>query len=131
MPRATPPSVYQMAMFARAAAAIDRQARRTPRAFHLARARRHALVRAQRMTQARAIATHTIEQWLALVAEFGGRCVRCGLDGVTKDHITPIFMGGSDGLDNLQPLCSPCNSGKGAETTNWVAIRRAEGFSQP
>lgn len=74
-----------------------------------------------RLEQARAIATHTIEQWLALVEEFGGRCVRCGAYGrVTKDHITPISVGGSDGIDNIQPLCPPCNSLKGTD--------RAEGF---
>src|SRR6185295_7326927 len=34
--------------------------------------------RSQRMTAARAIATHSELQWETLVSEFNGRCVRCG-----------------------------------------------------
>lgn len=91
----------------------------------------HVIVRAARLKAARAKATHSIEQWIALIAEFGQRCVRCATPGkVTKDHIVPLFLGGSDGIDNLQPLCLMCNSTKGAETYNWVAHRRAHGFEQ-
>ena len=31
---------------------------------------------------------------------------------ITIDHIMPKSRGGSNDLDNLQPMCSPCNSRK-------------------
>lgn len=86
--------------------------------------------RRARMVSARAKGTHTREQWQALCAEFDYRCVRCGLEGyhLDRDHIIPVYQGGSDGINNLQPLCAWCNSGKGPESTNWVTHRRAHGF---
>ena len=83
-------------------------------------------IRKHRLRVAREKATHTKEEWLALIAEFGGRCVRCcGPFVVVKDHIIPLYQGGSDGIENLQPLCINCNSGKGSENFNWVLHRRA------
>lgn len=76
--------------------------------------------RSERLTAARMIATHTKEEWLEMAAHFGG-CVRCGADEggegveIVKDHITPIYQGGSDGIANLQPLCRTCNCAKGRE----------------
>lgn len=76
--------------------------------------------RSERLSQARKISTHTADEWAAMVDVFGG-CVKCGVKNedvhggaVCKDHIAPIVHGGSDGLDNLQPLCRECNSKKAA-----------------
>ena len=45
----------------------------------------------------------------------GYRCVHCGYDAdLTADHIEPEVKGGRTGIDNLQTLCRPCNSKKGA-----------------
>lgn len=87
-------------------------------------------IRSQRLAHARAIGTHTAEEWGALLNEFGQRCVRCGIDGapLDKDHIVPIYQGGSDAISNIQPCCPWCNYSKGADSTNWVEIRRSEGF---
>jgi|ERR1039457_427658 hypothetical protein len=91
------------------------------------------LVRTARMKSAREKGTHTKKQWIALLEEFDYRCLRCGcypIGGPTKDHITPISMGGSDSIDNLQPLCRQCNfSGGGlSHSFNWIEWRRANGF---
>lgn len=68
--------------------------------------------RAWRLMRARAMGTHTDEEWKAL-KEKTGCCVSCGSEGaLTKDHIIPISRGGCDCLQNLQPLCQPCNSKK-------------------
>lgn len=43
------------------------------------------------------------------------RCRHCGgCQDLTVDHITPEVAGGTLDLDNLQTLCRPCNSRKGA-----------------
>ena len=45
-----------------------------------------------------------------------GRCAMCGDTDVTleEDHIIPVSRGGCDCIQNIQPLCHPCNSKKGA-----------------
>jgi 5-methylcytosine-specific restriction endonuclease McrA len=43
-----------------------------------------------------------------------GCCQMCGTEErLSVDHIVPRTLGGSDSLDNLQVLCSSCNSAKG------------------
>jgi uncharacterized protein YdaU (DUF1376 family) len=81
----------------------------------------HHAKRSERLTNARRLASHTKEEWNALVEICEYRCVRCNTEpeaGVCKDHIKPIYQGGSDGVENLQPLCKSCNSAKGSDTTD-------------
>lgn len=48
-------------------------------------------------------------------ARDGYRCLHCGTDEwLSLDHIYPYSLGGSDDPENLQTLCRPCNSRKGA-----------------
>ena len=43
------------------------------------------------------------------------RCLHCGAqDDLSVDHIVPESKGGLLSLSNLQTLCRPCNSRKGA-----------------
>lgn len=96
------------------------------------RSRLNARIRAIRLGAARAKGMHTEAIWLSFIAAFGCRCVMCGiqmeLHEVQKDHIVPIYQGGSDGIENLQPLCGPCNAAKGPDQTNWAAYRIERGF---
>lgn len=57
----------------------------------------------------------TWADWRArLVGEFGGLCVACGAtEHVELDHVVPLSAGGTNYLDNTQPLCCSCNSAKG------------------
>jgi len=63
------------------------------------------------------LGTHTKEEWLKLAAKYDFRCCKCGgevIGGIpTKDHIMPIRLGGSDSIENIQPLCRQCNLTKG------------------
>ena len=84
--------------------------------------------RRERMEFSRSLGTHTKEEWLALKMEFAGKCVRCGTGDlpVEKDHIIPIYQGGSDSIENIQPICSLCNVSKGPETFDWKTLRREQ-----
>jgi hypothetical protein len=45
----------------------------------------------------------------------GYTCLHCGgTDKLSLDHILPYSHGGADTVENLQTLCTPCNSRKGA-----------------
>lgn len=92
------------------------------------------LKRSERLANGRKLGTHTPEEWSALVAALGGGCLSCGArQDLCKDHVHPLYLGGSDGIDNLQPLCRSCNSkkcGPGNETdfrpADWMERLRNE-----
>jgi 5-methylcytosine-specific restriction endonuclease McrA len=78
--------------------------------------------RRQRLEAARAKGTHTALEWEVLRGIFGGKCVRCCTTEyrLEKDHIKPLHRGeGCDSIENIQPLCAPCNAGKGRESFDW------------
>lgn len=57
----------------------------------------------------------TVEDWLALCELHGNRCAHCGEEKpLTVDHIMPRTAGGTDALENIQPLCRQCNEKKNA-----------------
>lgn len=70
--------------------------------------------RQNRMNEARQQGTHSDLEWGLLVEFCGGKCLGCGNPKYGKDHIKPIHAGGSDGIENIQPLCKTCNSKKGS-----------------
>jgi uncharacterized protein YdaU (DUF1376 family) len=79
--------------------------------------------RSARLARAREKGRHTPAEWDAMVEVFGGACVACGADDAKpcRDHITPIYRGGSDAIENIQPLCLACNSKKGPDATDYRA----------
>ncbi len=88
-------------------------------------------VRYWRMVAARMRGDHSHEEWIALLQEFEHRCVCCG--GLcdpepTKDHIIAVSMGGSDSIENIQPLCRECNTTKGGGGADWKQHRRGNGW---
>jgi 5-methylcytosine-specific restriction endonuclease McrA len=87
--------------------------------------RRNKATRSERMVQARAKGNHTEEEWQEL-RDFFGTCVKCrgksGLKDVDRDHIIPVYQGGSHGLENIQPLCAKCNSSKGPDSTDYRVL---------
>ena len=75
-------------------------------------------LRSERMRLANLKGTHTKKEWQEL-RDFFNVCVRCngesGYSSLGKDHIIPIYQGGSNSIKNLQPLCPFCNASKGPE----------------
>jgi 5-methylcytosine-specific restriction endonuclease McrA len=60
--------------------------------------------------------SHTDEQWEAVKSQYNHTCLKCGKPEpeikLTRDHVVPIIKGGTDYIDNIQPLCGVCNSSK-------------------
>jgi hypothetical protein len=63
----------------------------------------------------------TQEQFRDLVKSYKGRCLRCGATDkqIVPDHVVPLSRGGSDSIDNIQPLCRGCNSWKHSKTVDF------------
>lgn len=64
--------------------------------------------------------TFTEEEWQELCNALGNKCQCCGAEGkLTVDHIVPLSMGGSNSIDNLQPLCKSCNCRKHTRVVDY------------
>ena len=63
------------------------------------------------------LGTHTYGEWELLKKQYNYTCPCCGLSEpfnqkskyLTEDHIIPLSKGGSDLIENIQPLCLSCN----------------------
>jgi 5-methylcytosine-specific restriction endonuclease McrA len=73
-------------------------------------------VNRRRARKAQAPGSHTETEWEALKAEYGYTCLCCGRREpeikLARDHIISLSEGGSNDIDNIQPLCKSCNSKK-------------------
>jgi hypothetical protein len=60
--------------------------------------------------------SHTDAEWEALKVKYAYTCLRCGQQEpaitLTRDHVKPLILGGTDYIENIQPLCHGCNSAK-------------------
>ena len=53
-------------------------------------------------------------------ARDGNACLKCGaLESLSLDHIQPLGSGGDNSTNNLQTLCTSCNSSKGNTTKDY------------
>ncbi|MCR4305479.1 MAG: HNH endonuclease [Candidatus Daviesbacteria bacterium] len=60
--------------------------------------------------------SHTFGEWETLKAQYNWTCPCCHKSEpeikLTQDHIVPLSKGGSNNIENIQPLCNSCNSKK-------------------
>lgn len=72
--------------------------------------------------------THTLGEWEHLKALYQWTCPRCWRKEpkikLTEDHIVPLIKGGSNEIENIQPLCLLCNSKK---ATKIIKFRNVYG----
>jgi 5-methylcytosine-specific restriction endonuclease McrA len=60
------------------------------------------------------------EEWTELKKRCGGVCISCHrVRPLTIDHIKPLSKGGTNTIENVQPLCKSCNSSKGAREVDF------------
>jgi 5-methylcytosine-specific restriction endonuclease McrA len=62
--------------------------------------------------------SHTIEEWESMKLAYRYRCPACQASEptitLTEDHVIPLSRGGTNNIENIQPLCQSCNSRKNA-----------------
>lgn len=69
--------------------------------------------------------SHTVEEWLARVEQYAGRCAYCGgAKPLTRDHDVPLSRGGTDFIENILPACQSCNSRKNTRTAEEFRVWR-------
>jgi len=70
----------------------------------------------RRIRRIYSIGSHTFGEWELLKKQYGYTCPACGRKEteivLTEDHIIPLIKGGSNYIENIQPLCQSCNSKK-------------------
>lgn len=71
-------------------------------------------VKRRRARKMNADGSHTLKEWELLKKDYNYQCPLCKKFEpevkLTEDHIVPLSKGGSDYLNNIQPLCKRCNS---------------------
>lgn len=64
-------------------------------------------------------------EWEALLVKYKRTCLGCMRSEpeikITMDHVFPLVLGGSNTIENAQPLCRSCNSRKGKKHVDYRA----------
>lgn len=65
----------------------------------------------------------TAREWKDLKDQYNHTCLKCGRKEpsvqLTVDHVTPLSKGGSNWIDNIQPLCITCNKERWTYTIDY------------
>src|SRR5438132_10232903 len=62
------------------------------------------------------VADLTVDQWLQVLSDSGGRCVYCarmvGVTALVVEHRVPLSRDGGTTYSNVAAACAPCNGKK-------------------
>lgn len=77
--------------------------------------------RNRRALKRRADGTISAREWAEILDKYGNKCLCCSRSDVdmTQDHVLPLVLGGTNTVDNVQPLCALCNSVKGTKYVDY------------
>jgi 5-methylcytosine-specific restriction endonuclease McrA len=68
----------------------------------------------------------TAAEWRALKEFYGFACLACGMREpdaqLQPDHVKPLAKGGSNSIDNIQPLCPACNRKKNVKHIDYRKV---------
>lgn len=96
-----------------------------------ARKRKQFMNKRYRVRKRNAQGSHTYKEWVELKERFNNMCLCCKQFEpnitLTEDHIVPLIMGGTDSIDNIQPLCASCNTRKYTKTISYLPSGGADG----
>ncbi|QZE11304.1 HNH endonuclease [Streptomyces phage Forrest] len=92
------------------------------------RANKHKLAQYKHKRRAQESLSHfTAEEFKELCDAYGNICLRCGEEKpLSVDHVIPLCDGGSNSIDNIQPLCVDCNCIKGRKATDYRELYGTE-----
>ena len=83
-------------------------------------------IKPYRIRKAQAEGSHSREEWEILKKFYGNICLCCRKQEptvkLTEDHIVPISLGGSNFIENIQPLCIDCNKRKYTKIKDFRTI---------
>jgi 5-methylcytosine-specific restriction endonuclease McrA len=75
----------------------------------------------------------TAAEWVALKQRYDYHCLRCGRRepeiSLSADHVIPLSKSGLNIIDNIQPLCKPCNTAKHTDDTDYRPLW--QGIDEP
>jgi hypothetical protein len=81
----------------------------------------HGKIRRDRVRNA--VGSYTDGEWELLKIQYGFTCPCCHqaepIIQLTRDHIIPLSRGGSNFIENIQPLCKKCNVKKFTKTIKY------------
>lgn len=67
------------------------------------------------------VRVHTNNEWELKKEQYNYKCAYCNksTNKLTKDHIIPVSLGGTDKIDNIVPACWDCNYKKRARKIEY------------